>query len=212
MKFKKPSPFQILIHLGSLTPLALLLWDYFNQNLTINPIQDITLRTGKTALVLLVLTLACTPINTLFGFRQAIKVRRALGLYTFLYAFIHGMIFIGLDYGFNWAFIKTDLIQKRYVLIGAAAFLVMLPLAITSTKKWQKRLRKNWKRLHRLVYLAGVFAVIHYTWLVKADIREPLTYGAVVVLLLSLRLPSLRQWASRLGLKNLNLKILRSEN
>ena len=193
-KFTK---FQWLVHLGSLAPLALLIWDFFTDNLTANPIQDVTFRTGKAALVLLVLSLACTPLNTLFGFREALKVRRALGLYAFLYVCLHLSIFIGLDYGFDLELIREAIFEKRYALMGFAAFLILLPLALTSTKGWMKRLGQNWKRLHRWVYLAAVLAVIHYVWGVKSDVREPLAYGAVVIVLLLARLPAVRRLASR---------------
>jgi sulfoxide reductase heme-binding subunit YedZ len=193
LKFTK---FQIAVHLGCLTPLALLIWDFFAGRLSVNPIQDITFRTGKTALVLLVLTLACTPLNTLFGFGQALKVRRALGLYTFLYVSLHFLTFIGLDYGFDLGLLREAIFEKRYALVGFAAFLILLPLALTSTKGWKRRLGRNWKSLHRFVYLAGVLAVVHYVWLVKSDIREPLAYGFVVVVLLIFRVPIVRKIAS----------------
>ncbi len=185
-KFTK---FQIATHIGSLIPLALLIWDYFNDHLTVNPIQAITFRTGKTALVLLVLALACTPLNTLFGFREALKVRRTLGLYAFFYVCLHFLTFVWLDYGLDLGLIFDAVAKKRYALVGFTAFLLLLPLAITSTKGWQKRLGKNWKMLHRLVYVAAPLAVVHYVWLVKADIRQPLAFGAVVLLLLLARVP-----------------------
>lgn len=180
MRLLKLSPFQWIVHLGALTPLVVLILDALRDNLTVNPIQDITFRTGKTALVLLVLSLAATPINTMFGFRPALKVRRALGLYAFLYVSLHFLIFIGLDYAFDQGLIYEAILEKRYALVGFAAGLVLLPLAITSTKGWMKRLGKNWKRLHRLVYLAALLAAVHYIWLVKSDIREPLDRKSVV--------------------------------
>lgn len=184
--------FQIAVHLGAWFPLAWLIWDWTQGNLSVNPIQDITFRTGKYALIMLILSLACTPVNTLFGFRKALRVRRALGLYAFLYVSLHLLIFVGLDYQFDWALLQEAIFEKRYALVGFAAFMILLPLAITSTKGWMGRLRKNWKRLHRLVYLAALLAIVHYVWLVKSDIRKPLAYGAVVVLLLILRLPRVR--------------------
>jgi len=196
MKLPRLSLFQWAVHIGSWIPLALILVDYFRDNLTANPIQDITFRTGKTALVLLVLSLAATPANTLLGFKPALKVRRALGLYAFMYVAIHFLIFVGLDYVFDWDLIKEAILEKRYALVGFAAFLILLPLAITSTRGWKLRLGKNWRRLHRLVYLAAILAVIHYVWLVKADIREPLSYGAGVLLLLVARLPVVRKGLS----------------
>ncbi len=189
-KFTK---FQVLVHTASLVPLALLIWDAITDHLTVNPIQDITFRTGKDALVLLVLSLACTPLNTLFGFREALKVRRALGLYAFLYVGLHFLTFVGLDYTFDLGLIRETIVEKRYALMGFAAFLTLLPLALTSTKGWQKRLGKTWRALHRWVYLAALLAVIHFIWLVKSDIREPLAYGTVVLLLLILRIPAVRR-------------------
>jgi sulfoxide reductase heme-binding subunit YedZ len=185
--------FQVLVHIGALLPLANLLWDAWNDDLTFNPIQAATLRTGKTALVLLILTLACTPLNTLFGFRPALKARRALGLYTFLYVAIHFYIFVGLDYVFDPELIKGAIFEKRYALVGFSAFLLLLPLAITSFKWWQKKLGKNWKRLHRLIYPAALLVIVHYVWLVKADIRVPLAFGALVVGLLILRIPRVKK-------------------
>ena len=188
---------QILTHVAALLPLVVLVWDYWQGRLIIDPVKEITTRTGKTALILLILSLACTPINTIFGFKwvkHVMRVRRALGLYAFMYASLHFLTFVGLDYGFDFDLIAQDILDQRYVLVGLAAGLLLLPLAITSTKGWQKRLGKNWKRLHRLVYLAGILAIVHFTWLVK-DIREPLRYGAVVALLLFMRIPGLpRQW------------------
>lgn len=194
MKFPKLSLLQWITHLGSLAPLAVLLWLYFTDGLTFNPIQDITFRTGKAALVLLVLSLACTPLNTLFGWRAALKLRRPLGLYAFLYVCLHFLTFIGLDYGFNLKLIQGAIFEKRFALVGFAAFLILLPLALTSTKGWQKRLGKLWKTLHQGVYLAAPLAVIHYVWLVKSDVREPLAYGAVVAVLLLVRVG----WVKRL--------------
>jgi len=198
MRTLKAQWLRITVHVGALIPLAVLIWDYFNNQLTVNPIQAITLRTGKTALILLVLSLACTPANTLLGFRPALKVRRALGLYAFLYAALHFMVFVGLDYGFDPALLKEAIFEKRYALVGFAAFLILLPLAITSTKGWMKRLGRIWKTLHQWVYLAALLVIVHFVWLVKADIREPLMYGAIVLLLLVMRIPLVRQALSSL--------------
>jgi sulfoxide reductase heme-binding subunit YedZ len=191
---------RIAVHVGSLAPLVVLIWDYFNRQLTINPIQAMELRTGKTALILLVLSLACTPANTLLGFKQALKMRRALGLYAFLYAAVHFVIFIGLDYGFDAGLLQEAIFEKRYALVGLAAFVIMLPLALTSTRGWMKRLGQVWKKLHQWVYAAAGLVIVHFVWLVKADKREPLMYGAIVAALLVLRLPVVRRTAS--GLRN----------
>lgn len=200
IRFPRLNLLQWAVHIGAWIPLILMGVDYFQDNLTINPIQELTSRTGKTALVLLALTLAATPANTVFGLRSALKVRRALGLYTFMYVSIHFLIFIGLDYGFNLKLLKEAIFEKRYALVGFAAGLIMLPLALTSTRGWMARLGKNWKRLHRFVYLAGVLAVVHYVWLVKSDIRDPLAYGLAVLLLLIARLRIVRKSLSSLRL------------
>jgi sulfoxide reductase heme-binding subunit YedZ len=193
-RFPRVTKFQVLVYLAGIIPLAWLLFNFFTNNLTVNPIQAATLRTGKYALIFLVLSLACTPLNTVFHFRQALKVRRALGLYAFFYAAIHFLIFIGVDYGFDPVLLREAIFEKRFALIGFSAFLILLPLAITSTKGWMKRLGKNWLRLHRLVYLAALLVIVHYVWLVKSDIRVPLLYGAAVIILLILRIPVIRHF------------------
>jgi sulfoxide reductase heme-binding subunit YedZ len=187
-----------LAHAGSLAPLAWMAWLAGTGGLTVNPIQDLTLRTGKAALILLLISLACSPANLIFGFRWAIKVRRTLGLYAFLYAALHLLIFAGLDYGFNLSLIGAAIVEKRFVLAGFAAFTILLLLAVTSFDRWKVILGKNWKRLHRLVYLAGILVIVHYVWLVKADVRVPLLYGLLLFGLLVLRLPALRKHLARI--------------
>lgn len=193
MAWVKQRWLRFLTHLGSLLPLTLLIWNFFHDQLTANPIQYVTFRTGKAALVLLVLSLACTPVSTVFGSSQVIGLRKSLGLYAFMYATLHFLTFVGLDYQFDPNLLQEAIFKKRYALVGFAAFLALLPLAVTSTKGWMRRLGKNWKRLHRLVYLAGVLVIIHFVWLVKSDIREPLAYGVVVIVLLTLRLKTIRK-------------------
>lgn len=186
-------------HLAALAPLALLVWDYLHGQLSVNPIQEATLRTGKTALVLLVLSLLCTPANRLLGWKPAQLLRRPLGLYAFGYAALHLAIFAAVDYGLDWGLIQQAVAEKRYVLVGLAAFALLAPLALTSTRGWQRRLGRGWVRLHRLVYLAAPLAVLHFALLVKSDIREPLAYGAAVAALLALRLAPVRRALARLG-------------
>ena len=189
---------RVLTHLGALAPLVALILDIGFYRLSVNPIQDITLRTGKTALVLLVLTFACTPANKIFGLRYALRIRRTLGLYAFLYACLHFMVFVGLDYGFNPFLLREAIFEKPYAMVGFAAFMTLIPLAITSTSGWMHRLGRRWKLLHRLVYLAGFLAVVHYVWLVKSDIRQPLAFGTVIVVLLTARLPIIGRAARRM--------------
>ena len=184
---------QILVHIGAWIPLALGLWDFWNVNLGPDPIREVTLRTGKTALTLLMLSLACTPINTLFKFKPVLKLRRPLGVYSFMYASIHFSIFIGVDYFFNWEQIVEALFEKRYAIVGLTTGLILLPLAITSTKGWKRRLKKNWKRLHKLAYAAGVLAVIHYIWLVKQGVVEPWFWAGGLLILLSLRVKQVKR-------------------
>lgn len=185
-------------HLAALTPLAVILFLAWQGRLTANPIQDITLRTGQTALVLLVLSLSITPLYTAFTLKELLPLRRRLGLYAFFYATLHFLTFVGLDYGFDAGLLKEAIFEKRYALVGFAAFLVLLPLAVTSTKGWMRRLGKRWKALHRWVYVAALLVIVHYVWLVKADIRLPLLYGAIVGILLALCIPAVaqrvRQW------------------
>jgi sulfoxide reductase heme-binding subunit YedZ len=177
-------------HALALVPLAQL---PFQLNGAINPVQELTIRTGTMALLLLVLSLAATPLNALFGWRWALPLRKMLGLYAFFYASLHALTFFVVDYGLDLALIWADVGEKRYIYAGSAAFLLLLPLALTSTRAAMRRLGKNWKRLHRLVYVAAPLAVVHYLWAVKSDIRLPLLYAAVLALLLALRLPALKR-------------------
>jgi len=193
MKTFKMTPLQIGVHIAALIPLVLLLWDFWQGNLGPDVIRAATLRTGKAALILLITSLACTPINILFGYKPVLKLRRPLGLYSFMYASIHFAIFIGVDYFFNFALIWEALFEKRYALVGLATGMILLALALTSTVGWQRRLKKKWKQLHRFVYLAGILAVLHFIWLVKQGIWEPYVWAAVVVLLLTLRYAPIKQ-------------------
>ena len=190
-----------LTHIGASFWLAWLLFDQFTNNLSVNPIQDWTLRTGKPALVLLVLSLSCTPLNIVLGWRNIIPARKWLGLYAFSYAAIHFVIFIYLDYGLQWKFIWQDVGTKLYVIVGFTALLILLPLALTSTKGWQRRLGKLWKKLHQWVYAAGVLAVFHYVWVVKADYREPAAWGILLGLFLLVRIPVVRKRIARMRSK-----------
>lgn len=193
MKRFKMTPLQIAAHAAALIPLIWLLWDFWQGNLGPDPIRAATLRTGKAALVLLVASLACTPINIVFGYKPVLKLRRPLGLYSFMYASIHFAIFIAVDYFFNFALIKDALFEKRYALVGLTTGLILLALALTSTVGWQRRLKKNWKRLHKFVYAAGILAVVHFIWLVKQGVLEPWIWAVVVAILLLLRYKPIKQ-------------------
>jgi sulfoxide reductase heme-binding subunit YedZ len=191
---------RIAVHLAAAGLLVWLLVDYYTGGLGVNPIQAAIQRTGRYAISLLVLSLACTPLYNLFGWRQALTVRRALGLYAFLYAALHMLLLVGVDYRFDWATLFGELFPKRYILVGISTLVILTVLAVTSFKWWMKRLGKNWKRLHRLVYLAGALAVVHYAWALKGDILRlqgdinlPLVYGLVLALLLIVRIPPVRR-------------------
>lgn len=205
MRKTKPVPLRLIVHTGAWIPLAWLVWSYFSGGLGVNPIQAAEQWTGRFAAVHLALSLACTPLNTLFGWRDTIKVRRALGLYAFMYAGIHLSILVGVDYGFAFDLLWADLADKPYILVGAAALTILLLLAVTSFKWWMRTLGRNWTRLHRLVYLAGPLVALHYAWSQKGDlfslrgnIVEPLIYALVVATLLVARIPRVRRAAAGL--------------
>jgi sulfoxide reductase heme-binding subunit YedZ len=198
MRWLKTHWLLLITHGAALLPGVLLLWDYQTGGLSVNPVQDITLRTGKSGLVLLVLMLTVTPVNFILGWRQVIPLRKWLGLYAFMYVALHFYTFVWLDYRLDLQLLQEAIFEKRFALVGFAAFVILIPLAVTSTKGWMRRLGKRWKKLHRLVYAAALLAVVHYVWLVKSDVREPLVYGAVVVGLLALRLPAARRTIARL--------------
>lgn len=187
--------FPILVHTACLVPIPVLAYDGFSGNLTADPIRGAILRTGKIALELLVLSLACTPLNSIFGFTPALRVRRALGDYAFLYVCLHFAIFVVLDYGFAFQYIFPEII-KPYLLAGLIAGILLIPLAITSFSPWQKRLGRNWKRLHNLVYLIDFLAALHFILIVKQGVTEPYLWMILIVFLLVLRLPPIRHFLS----------------
>ncbi|MBE2201862.1 MAG: sulfoxide reductase heme-binding subunit YedZ [Anaerolinea sp.] len=196
MKLNRQTTARLLMsvtHVGSLLPLVLLLWAIYQGQLGADPIREMTLRTGKTAIILLMLSLTCTPLNIWFGWKQALPLRKPLGLYAFLYVTIHLLIFVWVDYGFNWPLLQEALFAKRYALVGFTAFLILLPLAATSTKWAMRKLGKKWKSLHRWVYLAGILAVLHYFLLVKNTYAQPILFGSILALLLLSRIPVVKK-------------------
>ena len=195
------TPLQIAMHGYAWSELVLIIYGLFTHHLTANPIQAMEIRTGRHAIALLVLSLACTPLTTLLGWRELLKRRRALGLYAIMYAVLHVIIFVDLDNGLAWSLLTQTVIQKSYILYGMAAFLLLIPLAMTSFDIWKVRLGKNWKRLHQIVYFTAPIAVLHYAMDIKGDvfhlsgnIGAPVAYGAVIALLLILRLPFIRKF------------------
>jgi sulfoxide reductase heme-binding subunit YedZ len=187
--------FSLLVHIACLLPIPILVYDGLTGNLTADPIRGSILRTGKIALELLILSLACTPLNSIFGFKPALRVRRALGDYAFLYVCLHFAIFVSLDFGFDFQLIYDELIRP-YALVGFIAGILLIPLAITSFSPWPKRLGKNWKRLHNLVYLIDLLAAFHFILVVKQGVTEPYLWMILIVFLLVLRIPPIRRFLS----------------
>ena len=154
-----------------------------------NPVEFLEHYTGDWTIRLLLVTLAMTPIRTLTGQTEPIRVRRALGLWSYAFLCLHFSIYVVFDLELSITQLFGDLIRRTYITLGFAAWLMLLPLAITSTNGWQRRLKRDWKTLHKLVYPAAFFGAIHYIWLVKADTRTPLIYFSILILLLGFRLP-----------------------
>lgn len=179
---------RVLVHIGALFPLFLISWRIWQDGWPFDPVATFTAATGDAALNLLVASLAISPLLYLGAPKFLAVVRRPLGLYAFSYAIAHLLVYMWLDYGWDWQFMSKNMLTKRYLIVGLAAFVLMLPLAATSTKAMQRRLGLWWKRIHRLNYLIALLAVIHFLWLVKSDIREPLIYATVIVGLLVFRL------------------------
>ena len=179
---------KVLVFLLCLVPFLLLIWGALTANLGANPIEKITHTTGDWILRFLVLTLCITPLRRLTGWNQAIRFRRMLGLFAFFYACLHFTIYALSIANLNLAEIATDIAKRPYVTVGFTGFVLMIPLAVTSTKKWIGRLGgRRWQMLHRLIYVSAVAGVLHYLWLVKADIRFPVRYGIAVGVLLLFR-------------------------
>ncbi len=179
---------KVLVFLAALLPLCWAGWRAYNQNLTANPIEYITHFTGDWTLRFLVLTLAVTPLRKLLGLPDLIRFRRMIGLFAFFYGTLHFATYIWLDKFFDLSEMFKDVVKRPYITAGFAAFVLMIPLAVTSTAGWIRRIGgKRWQMLHRLVYISGIAGVIHYYWLVKSDIRLPAMYGVIVGILLAYR-------------------------
>ena len=201
----KITPLQVIIFLGAWIPVVGIVMAYFTGRLSINPIQDIEQRTGRMAILWVVLSLLATPMNSLFGWREPIKRRRALGLYAFMYAFIHVTTFVILDFGFNWKLIINEVLERNFIIVGTISFIFLLALALTSFNYWKKKLKKNWKRLHSTIYFVAPLIVLHYAWAKKGDIFSlqgdivrPLIYGIIVIILLIVRIKPVKKAISNL--------------
>ncbi len=173
-----------LVFVACLVPLGLLLWRALAGGLGANPIEAITHATGDWTLRLLLVTLAITPLRRLSGWNRAIAFRRMLGLFAFFYGTLHLLTYLWLDKFFAWADIVHDIPKRPFITVGVAAFTLMVPLALTSTAGAIRLLGgRRWRALHRLVYVSAVLGVVHYWWLVKADVTRPATYGCILLLL-----------------------------
>lgn len=177
-----------VVFAACLLPLGLLVWRGLSGGLTANPIEFVTHRTGDWALRLLLITLAVTPLRRLTGWNDLVRLRRLLGLFAFFYASLHVATYVVLDHFFAFDSMLEDLTERRFVTAGFTGFVLMIPLALTSTQAMVRRLGgRRWRALHRLVYVSACAGVVHYAWLVKADLRAPLLYGALLALLLGFR-------------------------
>lgn len=175
-----------------LLPLFLLFTNFFLDNLGANPFEVVTRSTGEWTLRLLLITLAMTPLRLITGSAWPLRLRRMLGLFTFFYVCIHLLTYILLDHFFDWGEIWKDILKRPYITLGMLAFTLLIPLAVTSTKKMMKRLGKRWKSLHKLIYFIGILGVLHFLLLVKADYREPIIYAFILLVLFLVRFkPSL---------------------
>ena len=172
--------------IGGLIPLFLLLLAAFTGGLGADPIKEVTHRTGWAALLMLMLTLAVTPVRTLVKWNWLAPSRRTLGLCAYLYAVLHFLTYL-VDQGFSWGYIADDIVEHPYVTVGFTALVILTPLALTSTRAAIRRLGKRWQKLHRLVYVAAGLGVLHFLWLVKKDLREPLIFAAVFTVLMLFR-------------------------
>lgn len=190
---------KVVVFLACLVPLGLLLWKFFGPHPTdmttwgiglgANPLEALEHGTGDWTLRFLLITLSITPLRKLLGVPSLIKFRRMFGLFAFFYGCLHFTTYLTLDKFFNLQEILADIGKRKYITVGFAAFVLLVPLALTSTAASIRRLGgKRWRALHRLIYAAAIAGVIHYIWLVKADIRKPLEYGAVLALLLAYRI------------------------
>jgi sulfoxide reductase heme-binding subunit YedZ len=182
-----------VVHALALAPMAYLGWQFWqvwqagSDALGADPVAEVEHRTGLWALRLLLLTLAITPLRQLTGQPLLLRFRRMLGLYAFFYATVHLAAYLGLDLRGYWTQIFEEIVKRPYITVGFLAWLLLIPLAITSTQGWMRRLKRNWGKLHKAIYAIGVLAVLHFWWLVKSDIREPLLYAAILALLLGWR-------------------------
>jgi len=180
---------KVLVFILCLVPLGLLIWQGFHDDLTLNPVQYVEHTTGDWVLRFLAMTLAVTPLRKMLRLPQLIRFRRMLGLFAFFYVCLHFTTWVWLDRYFDWRQMLDDVVKRPYITVGFAGFLLLIPLAVTSTAGWIRRLGgRRWQLLHRLIYIAAILGVIHYYWLVKSDVRKPLEYAFIIGALLLWRI------------------------
>ena len=179
--------FKVTIFTVCLIPLAWMVWQASNQLLGSNPVEELLHQSGGWALRFILIVLAVTPLRKLTGWTVLLRFRRMLGLFAFFYASGHFSVYFLLDLGMDFSFVVEDIIKRPYITIGFTALVLLVPLAVTSTKGMMRRLGRNWKRLHKLVYLIGILGVVHFIWLVKADLLEPIIYAMVLLVLFAIR-------------------------
>ena len=180
--------FKPFVFILCLLPLGIIILDIYYNNLGAEPVKKIMNHFGEWTLIFICLTLTMSPLKRITNLGFWIKFRRMLGLFVFFYATIHLLTYVGLDYRFDWEPIINDVLKKKYIFIGFSAWLLLIPLAITSSQKMIKILGRNWKNLHRLVYVIAIFGSLHYIWLSKTIFFKPLIYTLIVVVLLTLRI------------------------
>lgn len=179
--------------IAAASPGAWLAFEFWQGRLSANPIEEIMHRLGWWGLAFLVGSLAITPIRRVTGWNRIIRYRRFLGLWAFAYLTTHFLSYLVLDQFFAWGYILEDIAERPFILSGFAAWLLLIPLALTSTKGWIRRLGRRWTTLHKLVYLSAVLGLLHFYWKVKADTREPLVFALIVLVLFILRVPMVRK-------------------
>jgi len=175
----------------------LLVWDTLREQLGTDPVAQLEHRTGDWALRLLLATLAITPVRRLSGSAWLVRYRRMLGLFAFFYACVHLTTYLVIDLGGYWSQLLTEIAKRPYMTVGFSAWLLLVPLALTSTRRMMHRLGRRWQQLHRLVYVSALLAVLHFLWLVKADHREPLIYLGILALLMLARSDAFRSMRAR---------------
>ena len=176
---------KIIVFSLSSIPLLVIIWRGFHNNLTANPVEFLQHKTGDWTLRFLIFALCVTPFRKVLNLPELNRFRRMLGLFAFFYASLHFLTYLGPDQSFNFAGMLKDVVKRPFITVGFTAFVLLIPLAITSTAGWVRRLGgKRWQALHRSIYICAILGVIHYYWLVKSDVREPLFYGFLVGILL----------------------------